>query len=143
MADTLFAYLKGAISNANDTDPENSSSFYGPPLEAHHNVLYYRRETLELDDGDTRAVTFPDTSASSGWVGIMARVIGDAKLTTVGVNWNGSSALTGVTVGYGTDRHPGMISFVTKNVTSYTFEGLADDTAVEYVAMILAEDDQL
>jgi hypothetical protein len=141
MADTLFAYLKGAISNANDTDPENSSSFYGPPLEAYHNVLYYRRETLELDDGDTRSLTFPDSA--SGWVGVMARVIGDAKLTTVGVNWNGSSAITGVTVGYGTDRHPGMLSLITKNVSTYTFEGLADNTAVEYVAMILAEDDQL
>ncbi len=143
MSDTLFAYLKGAVSNADDTDPENSAVFYNPPMEAHHNVLYYRRETLELDDGDTRAITFPDSAASSGWVCVMARVVGDAKLTTVGVNFNGSSALTGVTPGYGTDRHPGMITMVTQNVTSYTLEALADDTMIEYVAMILAEDDQL
>ncbi len=140
---TLFAYLKGAISNADDTDQENSSTFYGPPWEAHHNVLYYRRETLDLDLGDTRSLTFPDSAAASGWCGVMARVIGDAKLTTVGVNWDGSTAVTGVTPGYGTDRHPGFISLVTKNVTGYTFEGLADDTTVEYVAMILAEDDAL
>lgn len=143
MPDTLFFYAKGAVSNADDTDPESSAVFYNPPMESTHNVLYYRRETIELDDGDTRALTFPDSAAASGWVGVMARVIGDAKLTTVGVNFNGSSALTGVTVGYGTDRHPGMISMTTQNVTSYTFEGLADDTTVEYVAMILAEDDQL
>ncbi len=112
-------------------------------MEARHNVLYYRRETVALDLGDTRSLTFPDTAAASGWVGVMARVIGEAKLTTVGVNWNGSSAVTGVTAGYGVVRHPGMISATTYNVTSFTFEGLADDTTVEYVAMILAEDDQL
>ena len=143
MADTLFAYLKGAISNGDDTDPEQSSSFYNPPMEAHHNVLYYRRETLSLDDGDTRALTFPDTTAASGWFGVMARVVGEAKLTSLGVNWNGSSAITGVTVGYGVTRHPGIISLITSNVTGFTFEGLADSTTVEYVAMSLAEDDQL
>jgi hypothetical protein len=140
---TLFAYLKGAISNSNDTDPEDSSAFVNPPMTAYHNVIYYRRETLDLDDGDTRSITFPETDAASGWVGVMCRVIGEAKLTTVGVNWDGSTALTGVTVGYGTDRHPGMISMVTKNVTSYTLECLADDSTLEYVAMILAEDDAL
>ncbi len=143
MSDTLFAYLKGAISNGDDTDPESSAVFYNPPMEAHHNVIYYRRETLELDDGDTRSITFPNATASSGWVGVMARVIGEAKLTTVGVNWAGSGAITGVTVGYGASRHPGMMSATTYNVTSFTLEGLADDTTVEYVAMILAEDDQL
>jgi hypothetical protein len=143
MSNTLFAYLKGAISNGDDTDPENSASFYGPPWEAHHNILYYRRETLDFDLGDTRSVTFPDTAAATGWVGVMARVVGEAKLTTVGVNWDGSTAVTGVTPGYGVDRYPGMISVVTDKVTSFTFEGLADDTTVEYVAMILAEDDQL
>jgi hypothetical protein len=143
MPDTLFAYLKGAVSNGDDTDPESSAVFYNPPMEAHHNVLYYRRETVGLDLGDTRAITFPDSSAASGWVGVMARVIGEAKLTTVGVNWNGSSAITGVTVGYGVIQHPGMISTVTSNVTGFTLEGLADDTTVQYVAMILAQDDQL
>lgn len=143
MSDTLFAYLKGAISNADDTDPEQSSSFYNPPMEAHHNVLYYRRETLSLDDGDTRALTFPDSAAASGWFGVMARVIGEAKLTTVGVDWNATGPITGVTVGYGIRQHPGMISMITSNVTGFTFEGLADNTNVEYVAMSLAEDDQL
>lgn len=143
MVDTIFTYLKGSVSNADDTDPEQSSSFYNPPMVAYNNVLYSRRETLALDDGDTRAITFPDSAAASGWVGIMVRVVGEAKLTTIGVNWNGSSAVTGVTVGYGVDRHPGIISLTTKNVTSYTLEGLADDTTVEYVAMILARDDQL
>lgn len=143
MSSTLFAYLKGAISENDDTDPETSSFVYNQPMEAYHNVTAFRRETLELDDGDTRTMSFPVSSAASGWVGVMARVIGEAKLTTVGVNYDGTTAITGVTVGYGVDRYPGALSFVTTNVTSYTFEGLADGTKVEYVAMILSADDDL
>ncbi len=142
MTSTLFAYFKGSVSNGDDTDPETSSSFYNPPIEAKHNVLYYRRETVGLDDGDTRTVSIPD-SATGSWVGFMARVIGEAKLTTVGVNWDGSTAVTGVTSGYGVARYPGYISMTTTNTTTFTLEGLADDTTVEYLAMILAEDDQL
>lgn len=142
MADTLFAYFKGAVSNANDTDPETSSAFYNPPMEAKHNVLYYRRETVPLDDGDTRSVTIPSYT-SALWIGFMARVVGEAKLTTVGVNWDGATAITGVTAGYGVERHPGFISMATTKVTTFTLEGLADDTTVEYLVMVLTTDDQL
>jgi hypothetical protein len=141
MPDTLFAYLKGSVSNANDTDPEQSSAFRYPPLEAVHNVVSYRGETVSLDLADTRSVTLP--SGITGWVGFMARVIGHAKLTTVGVNWDNSTPITGVTGGFGTDRHPGYISMVTENVTTFTLEGLADGTQVEYLIMTLAQDDEL
>lgn len=147
MANTLFAYLKGAVSNGDDTDPENSASFSNPPMECKHNVTFYRHETLSLDTAETRSVTFPD--AVTGWVGIIARVTGTdrlpghAKITTSGVNWNGSSSITGITAGYGTDRHPGMICMTTFNVSTFTFTGLADGTVIEYLIMLLAEDDQL
>ena len=143
MSDTLFAYLKGAISNANDTDPEQSSYFYGPPWQMKQNVIYYSRETISLDEDDTYTIPFlVAATAASGWVGVMARVVGDAKLTTVGLDISGL-AITGVTYGYGTDRHPGMISLITDQVTSYVFTGAADDTTVEYIIMTLAQDDQL
>ncbi len=142
MSNTLFAFFKGTASNADDTDPETSSSFYNPPMTATHNVIKYRRETITLDDGDTRAIAIPDYAVSQ-WVGFMARVIGEAKLTTVGLDWDGLTAITGVTAGYGTDRSPGYISMVTSNVTTFTLEGIADGTTIEYLMMILAEDDQL
>ncbi len=141
MADTLFTYLKGAVSNADDTDPETSSAFYNPPMASVQNLIHYRRETLALDLGETRTITFPDSV--SGWTGILARVIGDVKLTTVGKDWDGSTSVTGVTAGYGVKQYPGMLSAVTTNVTSFTLEGLADSTTVQYVTMILASDDQL
>lgn len=142
MPSTLFAYLKGAVSNADDTDPETSSSFYNPPMSATHNVLYYRRETVSLDVAETRVIAFQDY-ASTQWSSVMVRVIGEAKLTTVGFSWDGSTAITGITAGYGTDRHPGYISMVTTNVTSFTLQGLAAGTQVEYLAMILIEDNSL
>lgn len=142
MTSTLFTLFKGSASNADDTDPENSSAFYNPPMETIQNVLYYRRETVSLDNGDTRTIAFQDY-ATSQWVGILARVIGHAKITTVGVNWDGSTAITGETAGYGVDRHPGYISMSTTKVTSFTLEGLADGTTVEYLACILADDSVL
>lgn len=141
MADTLFAFLKGSVSNGDDTDPENSASFSNPTMDSRQNVTFYRHETLSLDALDTRSVTFPDTI--TGWVGLIARVIGHAKMTTAGVNWDGSTSITGITAGYGTTRHPGMICMTTSNVTTFTFTGLADGTSIEYLIMLLAEDDQL
>ncbi len=142
MSDTLFAFIKGSASNANDTDPETSSVFYNPPMETVQNVTVYCRETVPLDSGDTRTISLPD-AASGNWTGIMARVIGHAKITTVGTNWDGSTAVTGITAGYGTERHAGYISMVTTKVTSFTLAGLADDTTVEYLAMKFVTDDTL
>ncbi len=142
MASTLFAFLRGSVSNADDTDPETSSSFYQPPLEAKHNVVFYRRETLSLDAAETRTIAIPNY-ATTQWVCIMARVIGEAKLTTVGTDWDGSTPIEGVTAGYGAKQHPGIISVTTTNVSTFTLQGLADGTSLEYLMAILAEDDQL
>lgn len=140
MSDTLFAFLKGAVSNANDTDPESSSVFYDPPMQAQHNVTFYQRKTISLSLGSTFTIAAPGVSA--GWCCIIARVIGSAKLTTVGTDWDGTPA-TGVTAGYGIKQHPGMICITTYAMSSFTLAGLADNTEVEYVSMILASDDQL
>lgn len=111
-----------------------------PTMSGIHNVIYHRKEVVELDTSDTRTITFPDYAVSQ-WVCILARVIGTAKLATVGVDADGSTAIEGVTGGYGTERHPGIIGITTKSVTSFTLTGLAADTTVEYIACILAEDD--
>lgn len=145
---TLFAYLKGVVSNADDTDPQTSASFVYPPMSAVHNLPEYRRETLLLGLGDTRTVTLANYAATD-WVVFMARVIGtdgaagEVKLTTVGVDWDGVTAIEGITVGYGTDRHPGFISLVSTKITSFTLEGLAAGTQVEYLIGKLLPDSSL
>lgn len=128
------------MSIGEDTDPDTSNYFTGPNNSGKHNVLFYRRESLALDNGDTRVITFANY-ATTEWVLILARVIGTAKLTTAGVDADGSTSITGDTGGYGTAAHPGIIGVTTKNVTTFTLEGLADGTEVEYIACILAEDD--
>lgn len=145
---TLFVNIKGVVSNSNDVVPETSSSFLYPPISAVQNTQVYRRETLSLDAADTRAVTIP-AYVSTQWVGFMARVTGTdgapghVKLTTVGVDFDGSTPVEGITGGYGTDRHPGFISMATKNATTFTLTGIADGSQVEYLVMIFVDDSQL
>jgi hypothetical protein len=139
---TLFARLQASLSNGDDTNPDTSDIYTDASSTARHNVLYYRRETLDLDDTETRAITFPNYSTSQ-WVLILARVVGNAKITTVGVDADGVTAIQGDTAGYGTVDHPGIIGMTTYNVTSFTLESLADSTSVEYLACIIAEDDQV
>lgn len=142
MTDTLFTFLKGAISNGDDTDPETSSVFYNPPMECKNNVTIWRRETISLQTAETRQITLP-ASVSGDWVCVMARVVGHAKLTTTGTDWDGSTPISGVTAGYGVPQHPGYISMVSTNVSTFIFTGLADNTEVEYLMAKLASDDQL
>ena len=142
MSDTLFTFFRNQVSNADDTDPQTSSSFYLPPFASVQNVTEKTQETLFLYENDSRVVTLPNY-ATSDWVAIVARVVGYARMVTVGVDWDGSTAITGRTIGYGTARHPGYISLVTKNVTSFTFGGLADYTVVQYLAMRLIPDSSL
>lgn len=142
MSNTLFTFIKGSASNADDTDPETSSVFYNPPMTSVQNVVQYRRETIPLNTGDTHTISLPDSGVDI-WSSVMARVIGHAKVTTTGYNWDGVASITGVTAGYGTDRHPGYISMSTANVNTFTLTGLADNTTVEYLAMILTTDESI
>lgn len=116
---------------------------------ARHNVTYYRREELTLDDTETRTITLPNHVAGS-WVLILARIVGSdsqttgqAKLTTVGVDTDNVTAIEGQTAGYGIDAHPGVIGMTTYNVTSFTLTGLADGTRITYLAAILVDDSAL
>lgn len=128
---TLFTRLQGAISNGNDTNPETSNTFYNPPTDAYHNVVYYRRETVALDASDTRTIAFQDY-VNTQIVLIVARVIGHAKISTTGI--------VGITAGYGTVDHPGIIAMTTFSIDAFTLTGLADGTTVEYLACIVVPD---
>lgn len=145
MADTFFAYLKGTASNANDTDPEQSSCFYNPPMSGQYNVLYYRRESAPLDDGENRGIVLPNYSVGS-WLFIMARVVGEVSLDVAGTDWDGVSSISSTTYGYGTERYPGVITLSTANVTGapdIDFVGHADGSTVEYIIMVAVPDSSL
>lgn len=142
MNDSLFAFFTHKTSNADDTEPSQSSDFNLPPFSSGMNVCDKRIETLFLNNGDTRTITLPQY-ATSDWVMIMARVTGHAKLTTVGVDFDGLTPISAVNAAYGAGRHTGYLTVTTVNVTSFTFEGLADGTVVQYLAMKLIPDSSL
>jgi len=142
MSDTLFTCLTNKVSDANDTFPSESASFYMPPMDSVMNVSEKTMETIFLNNGDTRTVTLPQYAATD-WVMLVARVIGHAKLNIVGVDFDGASAIASETAGYGTTRHPGYIAVTTINATSFVFEGLADTTMVQYLAVRAIPDSAL
>lgn len=149
MAFTLFFRLRAALSAGEDTNPETSPIYLLPGPTARHNVTFYRREEIELDNAETRTITLPN-HAQTSWVLILARIVGpdgqtvgQAKLTTVGVDVNNVTAIEGQTLGYGIDAHPGIIGMTTYNVNSFTLTGLAAGTKITYLAAILATDDAL
>lgn len=139
---TLFGRLQTALSNGEDTNPETAGLYTNPSGTVRHNVIQYRSESFSLDDGDTRAVTFLPTTADVGWVLIVARVIGTAKLEVAGTI-PGPTSITGAIGGFGTADHPGIIGNVGVAGDSFAFTGLADGTDITYIACILAEDDEL
>lgn len=141
MSNTLFMYMKGTVSNADDTDPETSSSFNYPPMSSYQNVVRYQRRTATLDEGEELNIDLPDFQGTM-WIGVTARVVGYAKLETRGTDW-AASAITGETYGYGTQRYPGYIALTTTNTTSFKYISLADGTTVESMITTLVTDDQL
>jgi hypothetical protein len=141
MSKTLFAYFKGTLSNGDDNAPEDSAVFNYPAISAKHNVIGSKGETIELDDGETRTITYPG-KASTDWVCIMARVVGHAFLAVVGEDYAGAPTVSR-TDGYGTEAYPGMISIVTTNITDMEFEAVTDSTKIQYIVYKLTEDDNL
>lgn len=139
MSDTLFMYLSNKVSN---NDPANQAAFYMPPLASVQNVSEKTGGTVFLNAAETKTITLP-SYATTDWVCITARVVGEAKIVTVGTDFDGIAAIEGVSAGYGTAKHPGYISMVTKNVTSFTITGLAAGTVIEYLALRLLADNAL
>jgi hypothetical protein len=106
-----------------------------------HNVLYAKIEQFQIDNTETRSISLANYTQLSDWPFIIMRVVGEAKLSTVGVDTDNSTGITGEMPAYGTSKFPGILIFSTYNVQTFTVESLADDTTVELFAGIAAEDD--
>ena len=75
-----------------------------------YNILFKKTESIALDSGNSRTLTLPEsTFATSEWSIIILKVVGKARLTTTGLNYDGISAITGIMDTYGTDLYPGYI----------------------------------
>ena len=103
-------------------------------------VSYYLTDSIALDLGDTKTVTWPTTgttqTAMTKW--IKAKVIGSAKITATGTDPNGGGATTTEMETTGIEKYPGIIlMYVTGLSDSFTVTGDADSTTVQIMAAII------
>lgn len=81
-------------------------------------------------------------AALSDWQIAVAKITGGAtKCTIVGKDTDGTTTITNVLTGYGTDLFPGFIMFSTYNVTTITFSAIDSGVKVEFFLGIAAADD--
>lgn len=122
-------------------DPSQSKDFRRYFGDSKFNILYHKIEKFTLASSATRTISYANYTALTDWPIIIARVVGSARINTVGVDTDGSTAITGKLPIYGTSIFPGIGSISSYNVTSFTVESLADGTEIELYAAISAEDD--
>lgn len=103
------------------------------------NILYKKVEQFELDDGDTRAISFANY-ASTDWVFLIYRVIGEATVNTSGVDTDGSTPISAKLPAYGNHIFPGIGLLSTYNVSTFTIESHQDSTKIELFAAISCAD---
>jgi hypothetical protein len=97
-----------------------------------YNILYKKTDSILLDSGGTRTITLPESTFTlSEWSLVTMKVIGTARLTTTGKNYDGSSDITGIMDTFGTDLYPGYIVLSTYNVSAFTISSQADGTIIE------------
>lgn len=104
------------------------------------NILYKKVEQFELDELDTRTISYANYT-SSEWAFIIARVVGHVSIETSGFDTNGSTPITGFVSAFGNRIIPGVAILSTYNVSTFTVSSLADDTKIELFAAISCEDD--
>ncbi len=137
---TLFMSPLHSAFPDNVDDPSESKIVTRLDDENKFNILYKKIEQFELDDTDTRAISFANYTRSD-WSYLIVRVIGSARINTAGKDTDGSSAITGKLPMYGTDIFPGIGLFSSYNVDTFTVESLADSTKIELFAAISCADD--
>jgi hypothetical protein len=104
------------------------------------NILYQRIEQIELDDTDTRDITFAN-SATTDWKFLIVKCVGTAHLNIAALDTNGVTVINSKIPFFGTSIFPGLGVVSSYNLTSVQIEGDADSTIVEIYAAVSCEDD--
>jgi hypothetical protein len=138
---TLFLSPLHQAFNENVESPDNAAVRATMRGDVRHNILYSKIEQYELASAATRAINLANYTPLTDWPFIMLRVVGEIKVTTVGVDTDNSTAIGADIPCYGTSLLPGIFVLSSYNVTSFTIESLADDSIIELFAGIAAEDD--
>ena len=128
-ASPSFRAYQGTPENPNDSSLI-SDSIGGESIR--YNLLYKKNESLPLDDGDSRVLTLPESTFSlTEWSIMVLKVIGKARLTTTGKDYDNTTNINAYMDTYGTSRYPGYVLLSTYNVSAFTVTGQEDGTVVE------------
>lgn len=111
-------------------------------LQSRNNVRAKRIESIFLDDTETRVFT-PSNIILNNTQFIVVKVIGAARINSVGKDTDGTTTINGYTPCFGTDILPGYIIYSTYNISSLTLLGQADDTKIQIFCATCEEDDAL
>jgi hypothetical protein len=123
----------------NTPDPFFARLNQSMSVQTRYNVQARRQMTLSMASGDTVTVT-PSNLALADWRVLYARVIGTARIQTVGKDTDGTTTINGYTPAYGTSIYPGYIVLSTYNLSAITITAQADSTVVEFLNVLSAED---
>ncbi len=108
-------------------------------VQTRYNCKVRRQMTLSMASGDSVAFT-PTNIALADWGVIFARVIGTARIETVGKDTDGTTTINGYSPGYGTSIYPGYIMLSTYNLSTMTVTAQANSTVVELLYILSEED---
>jgi hypothetical protein len=108
--------------------------------DARLNVLYQRIEQAELDDGDTRTITFANV-ATSDWKYLVIKCVGSAHVNLSGFDTDGTTPITAKFSYYGTELLPGIGMLSSYNLSTIQLEGDANGTVLEVYAAVSCKDD--
>lgn len=120
-------------------DPFFARWFNSFSKQVRYNVVQRKVASITLDAGQAKVIT-PATGAESDWGFVLARVIGAARLETVGVDTDNTTPISGYTAAYGTAVLPGYVILSTYNVDTFTLHGEQDGTVIELFTAISQED---
>ncbi len=104
-----------------------------------YNVKLRKITTIALDAGGNYLFT-PTNIALADWSVIIIRVIGAARIDTVGKDTDGTTTIDGSTPTYGTSIYPGYVLFSTYNSTFFNLVGQQNGSVIELFHAISEED---
>lgn len=103
------------------------------------NVKARKVSTISLSAGQSFVFT-PMAFQTADWTMLVLRVIGAARVDTVGLDYNGVTAIAGHTPAYGTVIYPGYVILSTYNVSSFTLLGQTGGVVAELFQATCEED---
>jgi hypothetical protein len=99
-------------------------------------TLQWQVQSISLDAGDTKTITFPGLANSSNIL-CFAQVVGEARIETTGLDYDVATPISGYSQAYGVAAWPGLIMLNTYNIATITVRGITDNTTVKFYSAIV------